>query len=69
VASGTTFEDHARIALGMYGIEVDETDLAVMESLYAIYGALQDELLSTSFADVPPEANLDPSGPPEEAAA
>jgi hypothetical protein len=67
MAEAGTFHEYARIALGMFGIEVDDTDLVVMGSLYEVYGPLQDQLLATDFSQVPPEHDLDPSRAPQEA--
>jgi hypothetical protein len=58
------FEQYARGALAIYGVELDDADIAVMQTLNGLYGPLQDQLIATSFADIPPEHDLDPSRAP-----
>jgi hypothetical protein len=59
-----TFQEYATVALAMYGIEVDDTDLVVMGSLYEVYGPAQEQLLATDFSRIPPEHDVDPSRAP-----
>jgi hypothetical protein len=58
------FETLVRLALGRYGIEVDEVDLAVMTAAESVYGPPRDALLAADLSDVPPEHDLDPSRAP-----
>jgi hypothetical protein len=58
------FETLVRLALGRYGIEVDEVDLAIMQVAERVYGPPRDALLAADLSDVPPEQDLDPSRAP-----
>ena len=58
------FETLVRLALGRYGIVVDEVDLAVMRAAESVYGPPRDALLAADLSDVPPEHDLDPSRAP-----
>jgi hypothetical protein len=58
------FDSFVRSGLAQYGIEVDETELAVMHAAEALYGPLRDALLAADLSDVPRELGLDPSRPP-----
>lgn len=64
MAAEGEFESHARAGLALFGIDVDETDLAVMSYFNDVYGPLQEKLLATDFAQIRQEPNLDPSRPP-----
>jgi hypothetical protein len=58
------FDAFVRLALGRYGVAVDETDLAVMRAAEAVYGPPRDAMMAADLSDVPPEHDLDPSRAP-----
>ena len=60
------FESWVRAGLARYGLEADETDLAVMRAVEQVYGPPRDALLAADLSDVPPEFGLDPSRSPFE---
>ena len=62
--AGDQFDSYVRLALGRYGIPVDDVDLAVMRAAERVYGPGRDALLAADLSDVDPEHGLDPSRPP-----
>jgi hypothetical protein len=58
------FARFARIALARAGVEVDETDLAVLRVVDSIYGPDREALMSADLSAAPIEHDLDPSRPP-----
>jgi hypothetical protein len=58
------FETYVRLALGRYGIAVDEVDLAVMRAAEQTYGPGRDAMLAADLSEIPPEHDLDPSRAP-----
>ena len=58
------FEQHVRAGLELAGLEVDDTDLAVMRAADAVYGQAFQALARADLRDVELEADLDPSRPP-----
>jgi hypothetical protein len=58
------FETLVRLALGRYGIAVDEVDLAVMRAAEDVYGPPRDALMAADLTEVAPEHDLDPSRAP-----
>jgi hypothetical protein len=67
--AGDQFEAYVRLALGRYGIPVDEVDLAVIQAAERVYGPLRDALLAADLSGIEPEHGLDPSRPPVSPAA
>lgn len=65
--AGEDFREHARVALGRMGIEVDEVDLAVMTVAESVYGPEREALLAADFSQTPYEHDLDPSRAPSDA--
>jgi hypothetical protein len=63
---GGEFDMFVRVALGRYGIAVDETDLAVMRVAESLYGRARDALMAADLSDLEPENRLDPSRAPED---
>ena len=63
------FDEFVRLALGRYGIAVDDVDLAIMNAAEGVYGPPRDAMLAADLSAVPPEQGLDPSGPPSATAA
>jgi hypothetical protein len=59
-----TFEQHVRAGLERAGMEVDDTDLAVMRAADAVYGPAFQALGQADLRDVQLEADLDPSRSP-----
>jgi hypothetical protein len=62
--AGEQFDTFVRLALGRYGIPVDDVDLAVMRAAERVYGPHRDALLATDLSDIEPEHGLDPSRAP-----
>jgi hypothetical protein len=60
------FETLVRLALGRYGIAVDEVDLAVMRAAEDVYGPPRDALMAADLTEVAPEHDLDPSRAPSQ---
>jgi hypothetical protein len=58
------FETYVRLALGRYGIAVDEVDLAVMRVAEQVYGPPRDALLAADLSGIAPEHDFDPSRAP-----
>lgn len=58
------FEQFVRSGLELAGVEVDETDLAVMRVADAVYGPRLRELAAADLAGVWEEADLDPGRAP-----
>jgi hypothetical protein len=58
------FERLVRLALGQYGIELDEAEMGVIRAFEQVYGPDRDALLAADLSDVEPEIPLDPSRPP-----
>jgi len=58
------FEQYVRAALDLAGVEVDDTDLAVMRAADAVYGPKFRALGQADLGDAWVEADLDPSRPP-----
>jgi hypothetical protein len=58
------FDTFVRLALGRYGIPVDEVDLAVMRVAERVYGPGRDALLAADLSGIRPEHGLDPSRAP-----
>jgi hypothetical protein len=56
-----TFVD---LALERAGVEMDQTDLAVIRAVEAVYGPDRDALMSADLSGMPVEHDLDPSRPP-----
>jgi hypothetical protein len=63
--AGEQFDTYVRLALGRYGIPVDDIDLAVMRAAEHVYGPHRDALLAADLSDVEPEHDLDPSRAPD----
>ena len=59
-----TFETHVRAGLELAGVEVDDTDLAVMRAADAVYGAKMRALADADLNHVWVEPALDPSRAP-----
>lgn len=58
------FEQHVRAGLEVAGVEVDDTELAVMRAADAVYGPGFRALADADLRDVTVEADLDPSRAP-----
>jgi hypothetical protein len=58
------FEQHVRAGLELAGIDVDETDMAVMRSADSVYGPQFKALADADLSDAFVEPDLDPSRPP-----
>ena len=58
------FATFVRSALARAGIEVDETDLAVIRAADTIYGPDREALMQADLSGAPCEHDLDPSRPP-----
>ena len=58
------FEQHIRAGLELAGLEVDETDVAVMRAADAVYGPGFQALAAADLGDVMVEPDLDPSRAP-----
>lgn len=58
------FNRMVRDTLAGYGVEVDDTDLAVLGAVERIYGPERNALLVADLSDVEPEHDLDPSRAP-----
>jgi hypothetical protein len=59
-----TFEQYVRAGLELAGMDVDDTDLAVMRAADAVYGPGFKALADADLRDAPLEADLDPSRAP-----
>jgi hypothetical protein len=60
------FATFARTALARAGVEMDETDLAVMRVADSVYGPDREALMDADLSAAPIEHDLDPSRPPAE---
>lgn len=60
------FEQHVRAGLDLAGVEVDDTDLAVMRAADSVYGPKMRALAQADLADAWVEPDLNPSRPPTE---
>jgi hypothetical protein len=58
------FEQHVRAGLELVGVEVDDTDLAVMRAADAAYGPAMLALRRADLRDVWVEPAIDPGRPP-----
>jgi hypothetical protein len=58
------FNRAVRDTLAGYGIEVDETDLAVIATVEAVYGPERLALMEADLSEVVPERDFDPSRAP-----
>jgi hypothetical protein len=58
------FEQYVRAGLEVAGHEVDDTDVAVMRAVDAVYGEAMRALGRADLAAVWAEPDLDPSRPP-----
>jgi hypothetical protein len=58
------FEQHVRSGLEQAGVDVDDTDLAVMRAADAVYGPGFRALAEADLRGVALEADLDPSRAP-----
>lgn len=61
------FQRFARAGLELLGVEVDETELAVMAAADSIYRAHTEALLEADLDQVAPESRLDPAAAPPDA--
>ena len=61
-----TFEQHVRAGLELAGVEVDDTDLAVMRAADKVYGPKMRALAQADLAGLRVEPDLDPSRAPSE---
>jgi hypothetical protein len=61
---GATFEGFIRGGLGMFGIEPDDVDMAVIAAADGVWGAATRTLMTADLSKVPPEPNPDLSAPP-----
>jgi hypothetical protein len=60
------FEAHVRAALAYVGIEVDDTDLAVMRVVDATYGPELRALAAADLTGIWHEPDLDPARAPND---
>jgi hypothetical protein len=58
------FEQYVRAGLELAGMQVDDTDLAVIRAADAVYGPGFQALAQADLRDVRLEADLDPSRAP-----
>jgi hypothetical protein len=58
------FNRMARDTLAGYGVELDDTDLAVIGAIEQVYGPESKALLAADLSDVEPEHDFDPSRAP-----
>jgi hypothetical protein len=58
------FEAHVRATLAYYGLEVDDTDIAVMTVIEGTYGPELRALAEADLSEVWAEPDLDPSRAP-----
>lgn len=61
-----TFEQHVRASLELAGVEVDDTDVAVMRAADSVYGPKMRALGQADLRDVWVEPDLDPSRAPSD---
>lgn len=59
-----TFEQHVRAGLDLAGVDVDDTDVAVMRAVDSVYGPKMRALAQADLRDVWVEPDLNPSRPP-----
>jgi hypothetical protein len=59
-----SFEEFARAGMEMAGLEVDETDLAVMRAAHTAYAPALRALDEAQLKHVTAEPDLDPGRPP-----
>jgi hypothetical protein len=64
MAEGDAFETWVRMSLSRYGIDADDTDVAIMRVVEQVYGPPRDALLAADLSQVAPEHALDPSRSP-----
>ena len=58
------FEQYVRSGLELAGVEVDDTEMAVMRAADRVYGPGFRALAEADLSDVMIEADLDPGRPP-----
>jgi hypothetical protein len=58
------FNRMVRDTLAGYGVEVDDTDLAVLGAIEQVYGPERNALLAADLSDVEPEHDFDPGRAP-----
>jgi hypothetical protein len=58
------FEQFVRGGLARAGVEVDDTDLAIMRYIDTVFGPELNALLAADMHGLWPEADLDPSRAP-----
>lgn len=58
------FEQYVRAGLERLGVGVDDTDIAIMRVIEAVYGPERDALLAADLAGFAPEHDLDPGRAP-----
>jgi hypothetical protein len=58
------FEQYVRAGLGLAGVEIDDTELAVMRAADAVYGPKFRALAQADLGDAWVEPDLDPSRAP-----
>jgi hypothetical protein len=59
-----SFEEFARAGMELAGLEIDETDLAVMRAAHAAYAPALRALDAAPLKQVAAEPDLDPGRPP-----
>lgn len=58
------FQGFARSGLDLLGVDVDKTELAVMQAADSLYRPHTEELLAADLDAVAPEHRLDPAAAP-----
>jgi hypothetical protein len=61
-----SFESYVRAGLELRGIDVDDTDIAVMRAADAVYGPAIRSLMEADLGSAAPEIPLDPGRPPQQ---
>lgn len=62
--SGAAFAEYVDKALGLLGIEADETERMVMAGVWSLYEPAMDQLRDADLDDVEPEIRPDLSAAP-----
>lgn len=64
VESGSAFQSYLEGALEVFGIEVDETERAVIAGVWSVYEPAMDLLREADLSGVAPEREIDLSRAP-----
>ena len=59
-------EEHIAGLIEAFGVPVDDTDRAIIGAAWQQFGPGMEQILTADLTAVRPEANFDPSSPPQD---